>query len=246
MKKIVSLFLVMTCFAGLIYANPDKENTKESTEKGKIKTVVEKPSRDFIVLGFTYDNWARTPNDVNISGFGRGFSAYICYDFPISNSNFSFAAGLGINTNNYYFKDQNPIMNTSSDQIVFQDLDTNDLRFHKSAKLNTTYLEAPFELRYFANKHNRNAGFKASVGMHIGTLLSAHTKIRHSGPGIPQVITEKVSTKRYVESWRFSPIVRVGWGNFSVYGKYSISSLFKDGAGPTVFPYSVGITISGL
>lgn len=137
-------------------------------------------------------------------------------------------------------------MNTASDQISFNDIDTSEAKYFKRSKLTTTYLEAPFELRYFSDKLNRNRGFKMAIGMHVGLLAGAHTKAKHSGPGIKNLIIEKVNTTRYVEKWRFVPVVRIGLGNFSVYGTYSLSSLFKDGAGPVVFPYSVGISISGL
>ena len=42
------------------------------------------------------------PDSVATTGFGRGFNGYICYDFPLGKSNFSFAAGIGIGTSNIY------------------------------------------------------------------------------------------------------------------------------------------------
>lgn len=248
MKKTVALFAVALCFSTFAVAqnNKEQEKTAAKSAKEQVKTKIEKPSRDFVVLALTYDNWANAPEDVKITGFGRGFSGYLCYDFPISNSHFSFAAGLGISSSNIYFDKQVAVMNTASSKIVFQDIDTSMASYYKRSKLNTTYLEAPFELRFFANKENRNRGFKMALGMHVGMLVGAHSKTRHSGPGISSLITEKVNTKRYVQTWRFVPVVRIGWGNFSVYGTYSISSLFNDGAGPVVYPYSIGISISGL
>lgn len=248
MKKTVTLLAVALGFATFASAQSNKEQditASQSTEKA-IKKEVKKPSRDFLVLALTYDNWAKAPKDVKITGLGRGFSGYLCYDFPISNSNFSFAAGLGVNASNIYFDKQVAVMNTASSEIEFRTLDTATASYYKRSKLSTTYLEAPFELRYFANKDNRNRGFKMAIGMHVGLLMNAHTKTKHSGPGISDLIVEKVSTTRYVQKWRFEPVLRIGWGNFSVYGTYSISAMFDDGAGPVVYPYSVGISISGL
>ncbi|MCU0394977.1 MAG: outer membrane beta-barrel protein [Chitinophagaceae bacterium] len=45
---------------------------------------------------------------------------------------------------------------------------------------------------------------------------------------------------------RLSATMRVGYGVFSLHGSYQILNLFRDGSGPTVRPYSVGLTISGL
>lgn len=212
------------------------------TEPGKKKI---KLSRDYVMFQLTYENWAKTPDSVKIGGIGRGFNAYLCYDFPISKSNFSFAAGLGIGTSNIYFNDQLAVMNTSANAIRFANVDTAaDVDLYKKSKLTTAYLEAPFELRFFSDKENRNLGFKVAVGMKVGVLLGAHTKNKNTVAG--PAIVEKTSTKRYIQSWRFAPTVRVGWGNFSVYGSYNLSPLFNNSQGPEVFPYSVGICISGL
>ncbi len=219
-------------------------HAQDNDDAGKKDKIV-KPSRDFVMLQFTYDNWNGTPDDVKIGGIGRGFNAYLCYDFPISKSNFSFAAGLGVSSNNVYFKDQLAVMNTNSSAIIFQNVDTiANTDNYKKSKLSTTYLEAPFELRFFANKTNRNRGFKAAVGMKVGLLVNAHSKNKNSVSGTN--IVEKTVTKRYVQTWRFAPTVRIGWGNFSAYGSYNLSPLFNSGQGPEVFPYSVGICITGL
>ncbi len=220
-------------------------HAQEAENNTEAKKSIVKPSRDFVMLQLTYENWNGTPDNVKIGGIGRGFNAYLCYDFPIAKSNFSFAAGLGVSSSNVYFKDQLAVMNTNASAIVFQNVDTlSNTDFYKKSKLSTTYLEAPFELRFFANKENRNRGFKAAIGMKVGLLVNAHSKNKNvlSGPSV----VEKTVTKRYVQTWRFSPTVRLGWGNFSVYGSYSLSPLFNNGQGPEVFPYSVGICITGL
>src|SRR5690606_39013330 len=203
-----------------------------------------RPSRDFVMLQLTYENWNGTPEDIHLTGIGRGFNGYLCYDFPIKESNFSFAAGIGLSVSNVYFKNQRVIMNSPEDQILFQDVDSTSQNLYKKSKLMTSYLEAPFEIRFFGNKENRNQGFKAAVGMRVGVLIGASAKSKNSLPGY--TVVEKTNTKRYVQTWRFAPTVRVGWGNFSIYGSYNISQLFNAGKGPEVFPYSLGICLSGL
>ena len=49
-----------------------------------------------------------------MKGLSRGFSGYLCYDFPIKKSNFSFAAGIGIAVSNIYLDNQQ-VMNTDKD-----------------------------------------------------------------------------------------------------------------------------------
>jgi hypothetical protein len=110
--------------------------------------------------------------------------------------------------------------------------------------LTTAYFEAPFELRYFQNNVNKNKGFKAAVGLRIGTLLQAHTKGVYSSSGTKT--TDKVVSKRFLDTWRFAATARVGYGNFSLYMAYNLNTLFKAGFGPDITPYSVGLCISGL
>ncbi len=80
--------------------------------------------------------------------------------------------------------------------------------------------------------------------MHVGLLVGAHSKNKNTVSG-PSVV-EKVNSKRYMQTWKFAPTARIGWGNFSVFGSYNLSPMFNNGEGPEVFPYAVGITITGL
>ena len=211
-------------------------------EGEKKSATIRKPARDFFMFQLTYDNWMDTPDSVNITGFGHGINVYVCYDFPIAKSNFSFAGGIGIGTSSLYFNNQ---------QLIFTDTGAAaGVRFapetkdYKKFKFATTYLEAPFELRFFGNKENRNKGFKAAIGLRIGTLVGAHTKAKYTVEG--SKATDKVNTKRFLENWRFAGTLRLGWGNFTLFGSYGLNSVFKENAGPEVVPYSLGLCITGL
>ena len=210
--------------------------------KTKLPSDVEKASQDHVMLQFTYENWANTPDSIKVGGLGRGFNGYLCYDFPIQNSNFSFAAGVGVGISNIYLKDQEIVLTDTGSNIGARFIaETED---YKKYKLTTAYLEAPFELRFFGNKENRNKGFKAALGFRAGTLIGAHTKGRYTVGGTK--VGEKFNSRRFLESWRFAGTVRIGYGNFSLFGSYNLGPLFKENQGPAVTPYSVGLCISGL
>ncbi len=205
------------------------------------KSAYSMPSRDYVMLQFGYDNWTNVPDSIKVTGLGRAFNAYICYDFPIMKSNFSFAAGIGIGTSNIFLKDQEIVLTDTASYIQF----IPETKSYKKYKLATSYIEAPFEIRYFSNKENRNQGIKVAVGLKVGTLLSAHTKGKRTLNSKP--IIEKVNTKRYLESWRYAATARIGYGNFSVFGSYNLGGVFKVNSGPeNVRPYSIGICLSGL
>lgn len=215
----------------------------QDVEKGgpkNDKSAVSKPSRDFLMFQITYEGWTNAPDSIKTKGFNRGLNAYICYDFPIKNSNFSFAAGVGIGTSNIYLNNQ---------EIVITDNDTNaqarfvpESRDYKKYKLTTAYLEAPFELRVYGNKYNRNKGFKAAIGLRVGTLVGAGTKGKENG----SKIVYKQNSKRFLETWRLAGTARIGWGNFTLMGTYNLNNLYKEGQGPVITPYSIGLCITGL
>jgi len=200
-----------------------------------------KPSRDYFMFQLGYDGWNGAPDSVNVGGLSRSLNMYLCYDFPIKTSNFSFAAGVGIASSNLFFKDQRLIVGDTNTQIQF--LSDNDEL--KRFKMSLNYVEAPLELRYFSNKLNRNKGFKMAIGMKVGALLNAHYKSVRDFNNKP--IREKVSTRRFIETYRVGGTIRAGYGNFSVYGQYGLNRLFRVANGPQeIVPFSVGICISGL
>ena len=239
MRKILAIVALLMIPSSLLLAQDDKMNSNATPPP------IVKPSRDFLMLQFNYVNWIKKPDTVKTKPFGYGFNGYLCYDFPIKHSKMSFAAGLGINVSVVYLNLQR-IINTDTAlglaqaRFVADPIDTS----YKRYKFVTTYLSAPFELRYFSNSSNRNKGFKAAIGMQIGTLLGAHTKAVTTIGGTN--VKFKDDTKRFVSPWNFAATARVGFGNFSLFASYNLTNVFKDNLGPPITPASVGICLTGL
>jgi hypothetical protein len=237
MRKILA-FVALMCLPGtMLLAQEQKMNANA------VPAAIVKPARDFVMLQFTWNNWAKKPDSIKAKTFGYGFNGYLCYDFPIKKTHLSFAAGLGVSTSVTYLDKQ--VMSFADtgaygSQVHF----LNDPLPYKRYKFVTTYLQAPFELRYFANNLNRNKGFKAALGLQVGTLLGAHTKAVTAVNGTN--IAYKDNTKRYVSPWNFAATARVGWGNFSLFGSYNLTNVFKENAGPEITPVAVGLCLTGL
>lgn len=238
-RVLLAFFAVMALIAQTASA---QTSTSKTGKKLVSKANYSSPSRDYVMLQVGYENWLGAPDSVKIGGLGRAFNAYVCYDFPIQKSNYSFAAGVGIGNSNVYFSNQVLTLSDSGSQIrVLPESDPT----YKKYKLATSYLEAPFEIRYFSNKENRNKGFKAAIGLRVGALVNAHTKGKYELYNKP--VIDKISGRRYLETWRYATTLRLGYGNFSVYGSYQISNLFKAGAGPeNIRPFQVGLCITGM
>jgi hypothetical protein len=241
-EYICTLLLIMNKYivliAALMIAIGVEAQTNSSTNK---KSSFSKPSKDYVMIQLGYENWTNVPDSIKIGGLGRAANVYLCNEFPIQKSNFSFSAGIGVATSHIFLKNQEIVLNDTVSAIQFK----SESADYKKYKYATTYLEAPLELRYFENKENKNTGFKASIGLKVGAVIAAHTKSKQTISNKP--VVEKVSTRRYVESYRYAATARIGYGNFFIYGQYAINNLFKIASGPeNIKPFQLGICITGL
>lgn len=196
-------------------------------------------SRDFLMIQVSYDGWTGGPDSLK-TGFNKGFNVALMYDFPIKKTHFSFAAGLGVSTSSVLLKNH---------ELNMDDNTTNIPKFissstYKRYKVATSYLEIPLELRYRGVADNANKGFKAALGVKVGTLVNAHTKGKNTLGGERNIIKEQ--NKRFFNTWRFAATARVGYGNFALFGSYNLNPLFKDNSDLDIRPYSIGICLSGL
>jgi hypothetical protein len=210
-----------------------------TTVSAQTKTPTEKPASDFLMIQLGIDGWAGKPDFIHTTGIGKGLNVYLCKNYPLKNSKLSFAAGIGIGSSSIYLDNQEARF-ADTTFVKFEE----ETKNYSKYKLTTAYFEAPLELRYFDNNVNKNKGFKAAIGLRIGTLLQAHTKGVYSFSGVKT--TDKVVSKHFLDTWRFAATARVGYGNFSLFVAYNLNTLFKAGSGPDITPYSVGLCISGL
>ena len=90
---------------------------------------------------------------------------------------------------------------------------------------------------------------KFAIGVKVGTLLNAHTRnVRYQSKSNTTItdFVMKEASKRFFNKSRIVGTARIGFGHFSLYGSYALTPLIKDGQGPVVHPYSIGLTLSGL
>lgn len=226
----------------LVFAQEDPA-PKKKTDWSKMD--LGKRSADHFMIQFGYYGWAGAPDSINSGGFNRTFNMYLMFDFPFkSNPRLSVALGPGIGTDNLYFKETTITINNRKSIEFTRDTITQ----YKKYKLNTSYLEVPVELRWSANPANMNKGFKFAIGAKVGTLLDAKTKAKvdldTDGNG---GYIQKIKAKQVFNGTRLAATARIGYGNLTVFGTYTITEFFKEGQGPQgIRPFSVGLTLSGL
>jgi len=241
MKKILLVVLSTLTFASVFAQDEPKSEPKK-------KPNLASRANDHLLLQFGYTSWARIPDSINTKGFPRTFNAYFLFDFPFkSNPKISVGIGAGVGTDNIFFDKTYVGIKDITPTLQFHD--QSDTTHFKKNKLATAYIEAPLELRFSSNPAYPNKSFKVALGVKGGLLMGAHIKQKtqqsSTGATLNDYI-EKQYSKRFFNSSRFSGTVRIGYGVFSVFGTYQINALFKEGLGPDVRPWTIGLTLSGL
>lgn len=240
MKKIV---LALIVFASITAVSAQEKKTKTKVDLAN-------SAGDHLMVQLSTDYWAGMPDSIkdHKKGLSRGANIYVMMNKPFKNNpRFSAAFGIGFGTSNMYFKNYNIDIKSTATKLPFTSLDSAE-RF-KKYKLTTAFLEIPVELRFVNNPEKNNKSIKAAIGIKVGTLLNAHTKgktlLNKSGSTI-NTYTDKITNKRFFNTTRIAATGRIGYGNFSLFGSYQITSLIKDGVGPVLHPFQVGLCLSGL
>ena len=240
MKKIV-----LVCIAFAAVTAVSAQNKKNPTKANLVNQ-----AGDHIMLQLGSDYWSGMPDSINShsKGLSRGGNVYVMMNKPFKNNpHFAVAFGVGVGTSNMYFKNYNIDIKSTAAKLPFTSLDSAD--HFKKYKLTTAYLEVPLEFRFVKDPEKNNKSLKGAIGIKIGTLLNVHTKgktLQNKTGGTVNTFTEKESNKRFFNSSRIAATGRIGIGNYSLYGSYQITALLKDGVGPIIHPFEIGICLSGL
>ena len=224
--------------------------TTPKPKKDYSKVVLTNRAADHLMIQYGSDAWTNRPDSVRTKGFSRHFNIYIMLDKPFkTDPRFSVAYGVGLGSSNMFFDNVKVNVNGLGPTLPFTDV-SNTNRY-KKFKLTTIYAEVPIEVRFYSDPENPAKSWKFALGAKVGTLLKAFTKGKDlqnaNGQSIfgPSAIVIE-SNKRYFNSTKLAVTGRIGYGVFSVQGAYNILGVTKDGFGPAMNAYSIGISISGL
>lgn len=139
--------------------------------------------------------------------------------------------GLGIETNNYFFKTPITYVDGAS-PYTFRE----SINFDKN-KIAADFLTVPLMININTNPYGRHGGFQFSFGVSGGYLYSARQKQKSEERG-----KQKVKTDFNLSNWKAAWIAELGLGPVRLYGSYSITKLHEFGLDQ--YPYTVGIRLS--
>lgn len=246
MKKLLFLAVAFS-LTSFLYS---QETPSKKKDWSKVRLT--NRANDHFMLQYGITNWTNKPDSINTKGFSRTFNFYIMIDMPFkTDPRFSVAFGPGVGVDNMFFEATNITTTNHLKSLEFQNLkDTN--HFDKY-KLVNAFLELPVELRFANNPENSNKSWKIAVGAKVGVQVSSHTKgkrwVDKNGSlisGFSEKYVRKDKDKYFFNGNRLVGMARIGYGNLSLFGTYQIGSLIKEGQGPQVRPYTIGLTLSGL
>ena len=108
---------------------------------------------------------------------------------------------------------------------------------YKKNQLNTAFLTAPLALEFHFPGEDKDFWFL--IGGYAGVKLGSNLKLLTDDDD-----KEKIKEDFHLNTFRYGLRAMVGVNNFSIYGTYSLQSLFKKDEGPELYPISVGIALS--
>jgi hypothetical protein len=204
------------------------------------------------LIDFGSSGTVGAPANFGLGWWGsRTINLYYYYPIRLGKSKFSFNPGIGLGLDQFKFKSGYFVADSLKDgafEMVpnFRD-DSTVYRGLKRSILGQHYLDIPLEFKFSLNPEDPNRTFWVSVGGRAGFLYNPFTKIKHKEDG--ETIVYKNKFFHGQDKFRYGPSMRIGFGNFNLFGFYNLSPLFAKDKGPdktTMTSFSMGISIIGL
>lgn len=271
MKRLSLLFLLAICCTN-VFSQENKEPELDTTtfkignntailinrppEKfdydfGKCDSSCNKKGKDIVtfivdvgVNGYlTAENKIALPAEYSLMELdytrSRSFGFSFLFDaVNLAHDRLYIAPGIGFTWNGYHYEN-NINISSSSDKLIFS-LDT--LHQNTKYKLRATYLEIPLMIG------TRIGNLKAPLGIQFGVIggykIGSITKQKYQQDGTSYEI--RAQENFHLSPFKFDLITRVTFGDVGLFGRYSMSTLFKEGTTLELTPFAAGITIGNF
>ncbi|MCC6722482.1 MAG: PorT family protein [Bacteroidia bacterium] len=220
----------------------EKKHKKESKNEPKVKShwFAFDWGLNFLEYNKTLDmpeNYKELDLD---NGKGCEFNLRIFeQEVSLVKNNMSLVYGVGVDWNNYRFKNNVDLLKDSS--ILKYTLNTNI--DYKKNKLVSNYLTVPILIKMKFGKSKKNDSFKIAFGPQIGYLLNSYQKRKWESNGKQKT---KVKGDYNIDELRIGYSLYLGSNDINFYFRYFPESTFKKDKGPNVNTACVGIVFRGF
>ena len=165
------------------------------------------------------------------------------HDFKIYKRYIMFTTGFGLTLNNYRFSSDNTMRSDTNRVVTGPDYnDSGEQISYTKNKLAVNYFTVPLLFQFNTNERLKKS-FHLGVGLLLSYKYNSHLKLAYDDNGDDQ--KSKRQDDYNIEPFRYDFTVRLGYRNYTLFGNYSMGELFKDGRGPTLHPYSIGLQLAG-
>lgn len=156
----------------------------------------------------------------------------------IYRNNINLGTGIGLSWYHYSFRNNYTLNRDVNFQTATLD---SALDFSKN-RLNMCYVNIPLFLEFNTNNDNATRSFHFGAGLQFGyNVFKNKLKQRYDIDG--RTDKRKYKDDFNVNPFRYDIIARVGYGNYSLFGAYSLSTLYAKEKGPVLYPFTAGIHI---
>jgi hypothetical protein len=163
------------------------------------------------------------------------------FAFKNEKKTFGVVTGLGFSFNDYTFSDPVTIEKKDGSGMIIPvriDETTDDL---KKSKLHINYLTLPLFLEVKTPLRMGGSHLSLAAGVIGGLYLGAHTKYKYYDGD-----KEKKQSNYHINQWKYDLTGRIGFGDVCVFVNYGMTSIFKEGKGPQVYPVQFGISFPNI
>jgi hypothetical protein len=152
-------------------------------------------------------------------------------------NNVGLVTGVGFTFNNYRFDNQTRLVKGPEEIEFVTDVENDIVR----NKLFLTYVNVPLMLEFQTRGNREIERFHIAGGVIAGGRIRTNTKYIYDDDGEKR--KEREYKDYYIAPFKLDLTARIGWGKVNLFATYSLNSLFAEGKGPELYPFSVGLRL---
>ncbi len=149
--------------------------------------------------------------------------------------------GLGFDFNQYEF--ENKVKLNADSSFTWGNVDSTNTFSYSKNRLKTSYITVPLLLDFNTNA-NQKKSFHVSLGVVGEYLIAGRTKQVVSKDGVKH---KNIRNDNYnLSPLRANAYASISYHKITLYAQYALNSMFKNGHGPELYPFSAGIRVVGF
>lgn len=149
----------------------------------------------------------------------------------------NFNYGLSFEWHNFRYNESFVILpKMDSVTLEFENGEAEAYDFKKN-RFSTTHFTLPVIIGFETKPWDTDKSFRMGFGYSPGIMLKGKTKIESDNG------TDKVKDDFNLAPFRHELNYMIGYGDFNIYASYDVNGMFREGEGPELHPFSVGLII---